>query len=505
MASNGVKRKAQELCEEDLYSDDEDDYEEFSDDEDYGSDEYESDYTENFHSTTRKNTAKESAIAVPYSFPGVILDYDSIPFAIMNDAALQIRTWNQQSKRNRENSGEDPPIVRAAASGNRNLLLALLKLGCSIESALTIEYEEPKFHYTKTYTRKQDTPLIAVIRRGNFAMFEYLLEIGANPGPLYQQDRSVDMDDPPPLYVAMQLKNQSMIAHLQKQIFLRTKKFVEEVFEAECREPLPLFTLASLVVMRPHPKISIKDLNSLPDIVADAAESAVEATRGRKSTSYGFGHALLQLAKQYEEGIGTDVDKNECALWYARHLNDQLLYNLQNTMPPFYCSESEFDRVFNKIKTFADEDRCSNALSALPHLDTLYQQFVRKRNAFKLELEARKTRENEAFQKAYEAEMELYKAQLAEYNVQRQAEIRRCLAANRGKRAGSVSCREGQKWGHDFDKCPFDHQTDLPPRCRWISTLPSRLQSSSGCKLGNACWFNHLSVTKPTEPVLRRS
>ena len=63
-----------------------------------------------------------------------------------------------------------------------------------------------------------------------------------------------------------------------------------------------------------HPKISIKDRNSPPDIVADAAERAVEATRGRKSTSYGFPQALLQLAKRYEEGIGTDVEKNECAL-----------------------------------------------------------------------------------------------------------------------------------------------------------------------------------------------
>ena len=61
-----------------------------------------------------------------------------------------------------------------------------------------------------------DTPLTAMIQRGNFATFEYLLEIGANPGPLYQQDSCLDNDDPPPLYVAMQLKNQSMIAHLQK-------------------------------------------------------------------------------------------------------------------------------------------------------------------------------------------------------------------------------------------------------------------------------------------------
>ena len=88
---------------------------------------------------------------------------------------------------------------------------------------------------------------------------------------------------------------------------------------------------AAVPVMR-HPKISIKDRNSPPDIVADAAERAVEATRGRKSTSSGFPYALLQLAKRYEEGIGTDVEKNECALWYGRHLDDQLLHNLQNTM-----------------------------------------------------------------------------------------------------------------------------------------------------------------------------
>ena len=67
MESNGVKRKAEELY---VDSDDEDDDEEFSDDEDCGSDEYESEYEdtpENFHPTTRKNTAKK-ALSLLHTF-----------------------------------------------------------------------------------------------------------------------------------------------------------------------------------------------------------------------------------------------------------------------------------------------------------------------------------------------------------------------------------------------------------------------------------------------------
>ena len=58
------------MYEEDLNSDDEDDDDEFSDDEDCGSDEYESEYEdtpENFHPTTRKNTAKK-ALSLLHTF-----------------------------------------------------------------------------------------------------------------------------------------------------------------------------------------------------------------------------------------------------------------------------------------------------------------------------------------------------------------------------------------------------------------------------------------------------
>ena len=496
-----MKRRAEELRDEDF--DESEDEEEFlSDTEDFDC-EYDdgNDYVEECaEKIGEKAAVNEDEIATDSNIDALIIDAP-VSAEVMAVARMQLLTWNQKSQKSNSRTLEDPPIVRAAASGSRNLVRAFLKLGCSIESATSYDYELPKFHYTKTYTAKKDTPLNAAIRKNNFSMFEFLLEMGASPGPLIEPRVGFDDDDPPPLWVATLQKNKEMISHLHKQIFLKTKKYTEEVYDAvtECREPLSLFILTSIVVMQDS-KISSDDRDSLPDIVADKARRAVETyKRFRESSSYQFIQSLLQLAKQYEEGIGTDVDKNECALWYARYLEVRLLNDLQNTAGGFYIDR---ELLFEKIKSFAENDGYSNALAALPSLENIYRQYLNHKTVVLEAREALRLKKNEEYRQAYEVDMEIYRERLADYTDKRNTEIRRCLAANRGRRASSGECSETRD--HDIDKCTYDHHTDLPPRCRWICTF-ALLRNPSGCKMGEACWFNHLSATKPLEPYQKRS